>query len=399
MPATGDWLSAREAVRRLDVKLATLYSYASRGLVESVPSTRGRGRLYAQSDVERLKARHDARAGHSAVAAAALRWGEPTFTTSISDIRADGPCYRGVSQAALLRDAHSFECVVELLCTGELPARASLPKIPAELARSVPRKGPLCIARLAADVAELALHDARRTSASVSDDLERARWLPAWLAARGRARGSTGGAARRLCRSFELPLEAWRVHALDRALILCADHELNVSTLAARAAASSGADLYACLAAALHVLSGQHHGGVSARVEALLDEVLRERSAERVVQARLARAEAIPGFGHRLYPHGDPRATALLALSQAHSRGGARKLAALRALCDAMQAARQPAPNLDLGLVALSCALDLPRGGAGLVFAVGRSAGWFAHVFEQRAQGFILRPRARYVPG
>ena len=109
MRSTGDWLSAREAVRRLDVKLATLYSYASRGLVQSVPSTRGRGRLYAFADVERLKARHDARAGHSAVAASALRWGEPTFTTSISEIRADGPAYRGLALPVLLAEARSFE--------------------------------------------------------------------------------------------------------------------------------------------------------------------------------------------------------------------------------------------------------------------------------------------------
>jgi citrate synthase len=402
MRSKGDWLSAREAVQLLDVKLATLYSYASRGLVESVPSAVGRGRLYAASDVERLKARHDARAGHSAVAAAALRWGEPTFTTSISDIRADGPYYRGVSALTLIEQADSFEAVAELLWTGLLPERVSAAPVPAQLARKVPRRQPLSIARLAADVAELALHDARRGQLSAPDDLVRARWLLGWLAGRGRATaGARAGAAARLYASLWTGSVArpGAVSCLDRALILCADHELNVSTLAARAAASAGADLYACLGAALHVLSGAHHGGVSARVEAVVDEVLRVRSAPRLVSALLSRGEAVPGFGHRLYPAGDPRCSALLALAQRCKTRSSRRLDALYALGAAMHEAKQPAPNLDFGLVAFCTALGLLRGSAGLIFAVGRSAGWVAHVFEQRAQGFVLRPRARYVPG
>ncbi|HEX6239372.1 MAG TPA: citrate/2-methylcitrate synthase, partial [Polyangiales bacterium] len=188
------------------------------------------------------------------------------------------------------------------------------------------------------------------------------------------------------------------LYCLDRALILCADHELNVSTLAVRAAASAGADLYACVATGLHVLSGVHHGGVSARVEALLAMVARQGSAARVVGDLLSRGQAIPGFGHRLYPAGDPRCAALLYLAERARRRGSGRVNRVNELCDAMQAARQPAPNLDLGLCALSAALGLPRGSGGLIFAVGRLAGWVAHAFEQRAQAFILRPRARYVP-
>jgi len=126
--------------------------------------------------------------------------------------------------------------------------------------------------------------------------------------------------------------------------------------------------------------------------------VLRQGSAARVVRSRLTRGEAIPGFGHRLYPHGDPRASALLQLAETTPRPARRRLRAAQALCAAMRDAGQPPPNLDVGLSALCAALGLPRGSAGVVFAVGRSAGWIAHVLEQRAQGFILRPRARYVP-
>ncbi|HEX6242988.1 MAG TPA: helix-turn-helix domain-containing protein, partial [Polyangiales bacterium] len=185
MRTTRDWLSAREAVQRLDVKLPTLYSYVSRGLVKSVPAPGGRRRLYAFADVERLKARHDARAGHTAVAASALRWGEPTFTTGISDIRADGPCYRGVPVASLLESAASFECVAELLLTGSQPAQVAPASIPVPLLRTLPRRAraQLRIGQLAADVARLGLRDlGPRTPAA---DLTRTRWLFGWLAARG----------------------------------------------------------------------------------------------------------------------------------------------------------------------------------------------------------------------
>lgn len=113
MGKTPSWLSSREAAALLSVKLATLYAYTSRGLVESVPGPRGRGRRYARDSIERLKARHDARSGHGAVAAGALRFGEPALSTSISDIRSDGPYYRGRSALALCAEG-GFEAVFDL---------------------------------------------------------------------------------------------------------------------------------------------------------------------------------------------------------------------------------------------------------------------------------------------
>jgi citrate synthase len=114
------------------------------------------------------------------------------------------------------------------------------------------------------------------------------------------------------------------------------------------------------------------------------------------VRAWLARGEALPGFGHPLYPAGDPRAALLIELARAH---GARTEAARTAfaLLEAMQRGGHPAPNLDAGLVTLCTCLELPRGAAATIFAVGRTAGWAAHTLEQRAAGYLLRPRARYV--
>lgn len=397
MPTGAAWISAREAALRLDVKLATLYAYASRGLVESVPAAPGeRGRRYAAASIERLKTRHDARAGHAAVAADALRWGEPSIETSLVEIRADGPAYRGKSVLSLCAQAASFESVAELLWLGTLgPARWSARPLPIALPARHALASPM--AYMAAAVAKAALDDDARHGATYADEHARARKLVLWLASlagarRARARAQAG-VAERLLMSFGVTPSAKKVRLLDRALILCADHELNASTFAARVTASTGADLYACLGAALHALSGPKHGGVSARVEALLREITRPSHALGVVQARHARGERVPGFGHPLYPQGDPRARALLELAR-----GAKRTPRIDALCAAMERSGQPPPNFDVGLVALCQAAGLPDGAAAALFAVGRSAGWIAHALEQRAQGYILRPRARYTP-
>ena len=399
MDESAEWIGARAAAEQLGVKLETLYAYASRGLLESVPSPDGRARRYARSSVERLRARRDARAGHAAVAAGALRWGEPSLETSVSELREDGPYYRGVSVLALISTAESFESVAELLWTGALgPARWSAR--PLRVRPPARPHGATPIAYFAAALSLAALQDDTRHGAADDSEHARARSIVLLLAGlAGDARhvaAEPRGVAERLLLGFGARTSRRRVHAVDRALILCADHELNASTFAARVTASTGADLYACLGAGLHALSGPKHGGVTARVEALLSEVERPARAADVVRGRLARGEAIPGFGHTLYGQGDPRARARLELA----RGCAANSPALRradALCDAMARARQPAPNLDMGLVALCQALALPAGASAALFAIGRIAGWVAHALEQRAQGYLLRPRSRYI--
>ncbi|MDB4971900.1 MAG: Citrate synthase [Myxococcaceae bacterium] len=407
------WISAREAAARLDVKLATLYAYASRGLLESVPAPDGRGRRYAHDAVERLKARHDARAGHAAVAAAALRFGEPTLETSVSEIRSDGPYYRGQSALQLADGRTTFEAVSELLWGGQLGVSTWPGHKPYVLAPLLQRrsKASTSIAALAATVSCAALTDTTRHAASDPEEQARARRLIQWLAQQvGRApsASATSSCAERILRSLRARPSDAAIALVDRALILCADHELNPSTFAARVTASTGADLYACLAAALHTLSGPLHGGASVRVEAVVAQLPSASAAARLVRERHARGERIAGFGHPLYPEGDPRAPALLelaelALSSSSSRTPpprqrVESLARLRALTTAMRSAQHGGPNLDLGLVALCSALGLPAGSAAALFAIARSSGWVAHALEQRRQGYLLRPRSRYVP-
>jgi citrate synthase len=181
--------------------------------------------------------------------------------------------------------------------------------------------------------------------------------------------------------------------------VVSADHELNASTFAARVAASAGADLYACVGAALATVSGPRHGGACDRVEALVAEAGSPRRAAAVVHERARRGEAIPGFGHTLYPDGDPRARPLFASAAALGRGRApmQRVQTVLALVDAVGEARRELPSVECGLVAVTAALELPPGSAAALFALGRAAGWIAHALEQRAAGYLLRPRARYI--
>lgn len=169
--------------------------------------------------------------------------------------------------------------------------------------------------------------------------------------------------------------------------MLLADHELNPSAFAARVAASTGASLAACALAGLAALSGPRHGGAPAALGRLRDEA-RARGAEAAVADRVAEDRGIPGFGHPLYPDGDPRALALLErFTPAED---------LVRLADQVRSTTGLAPNVDFALVALCDHLGAPGGAALSLFAAARCAGWLAHALEQGQDGALIRPRARY---
>jgi len=236
--------------------------------------------------------------------------------------------------------------------------------------------------------------DPTRHGASPADELRRAslliRTAPTVLAVDKRAAASTRRATT-VADALNAAGRGRSPAAVDLALIVSADHGLNASTFATRVIAGTGADLYACLLGGLAALSGPRHGRATDRVEALLDEA--DNDPERAVGARLSQNEPIPGFGHPLYEDGDPRA--LLLLQRAHDLGGERAELCQRVVAAAGRRGAPP-PNIDVGLVALRAAAGLPRGFASALFAVGRMAGWVAHILESRAEGSLLRPRARY---
>jgi citrate synthase len=179
-------------------------------------------------------------------------------------------------------------------------------------------------------------------------------------------------------------------------LVLCADHELNVSSFTARCVASSGASPYGAVIAGLAALEGPRHGGSSARAEAMLAELGRQRRLRAALAARLRRGDRVEGFGHPLYPDGDPRAAAILGWLRAALPGSV-EVAFVRAVAAAATAATGEAPNLDFALAATARVLKLPAGAPLMLFAIGRAIGWIGHALEQYATGQLIRPRAKYV--
>jgi citrate synthase len=410
MPTDDSWLDAEQASQRLGVKRATLYAYASRGKIRSRTLVGSRKRLYARDDVERLHARSEARSGHRAVAAGALRWGEPVMDSQLTDIRPDGHRYRGLSARELAAEGIGLEALAELLW-----GRSTDPNQPISWPRtSWPLQASKLAALLSSDarpldamaiaLPALAVVDPHRLYNSPTATVEVARRLVRLLIAamglpRGLARAKRSLAEPTCARAFLAAMDVRArpvaVRAVEQCLVLTADHELNPSSFAARLTASVDADLYACVNAALATLSGPLHGGMPERVQSLVEEAAAPELAARTIGERLRRGDPISGFGHTLYPNGDPRTAPLIDAAQRVAPQG-RGVRIVVALCEAMRLAGGEQPSVDVGLVAMARALHLPPGGATALFACGRMVGWIAHVLEQREAGFLMRPRARY---
>lgn len=382
-----DYLTAKEAAALLDVSLPTLYAYVSRGQLGSEALPGEKAKRYRRSEVAALIRRRDQRGEPGPIAEAALSWGTPVLASAIALIQ-DGRLYYRGREAVALAEAGGFERVAAWLWTGEddtfpEPAAgwAAGLVVPAGLDPLAACQAVLPVAA-AADPAAADL----RPQAVVRTGARIVRALGAIVA----------GAPTRGALAVQLA-EAWgvpdAVHAIDAALILLADHELNVSTFAARCAASADATPYDAVLAGLATLRGARHGGHAARVAALFDEVGTPDASARVLAARLRRGETVPGFGQPLYPAGDPRCVALLAIT----RRSRPDLALAEAIATAGHDVLNEHPSIDFGLVAMARAFGLPADAPAALFALGRSAGWVAHAIEQYASGALIRPRARYV--
>ena len=310
------------------------------------------------------------------MAAAAIAWGEPVLASAITTVRGGRLWYRGRDAVELAR-TESFEAVGRLLRDDAAEAAVAI---------HAPSRAPTIRARLFADLAARAGEDRPARGRAPLMLAQEAAGLLDLVADAVAGRAGQPLIHQRLAAAWGL--DAAGGDQVRRALVLLADHELNASTFAARVAASTGASLAASALAGLSALSGPLHGGMAARVEALAREAKKE-GAEGAVAVRLDQGSPLPGFGHPLYPDGDPRAAALLAAFDPSPD--------MAALHEAVVVATGQAANIDFALVALARTLKLPDDAPFALFAVGRTAGWLAHALEQGKTGRLIRPRARYV--
>ncbi|HEY6924572.1 MAG TPA: citrate synthase [Steroidobacteraceae bacterium] len=422
-------MTASEALQILRVRPQTLYANVSRNRIRAKPDPKDTRRsLYHETDVRKLARKQGGRRKATVVAAGAIEWGDPVLSSAISTV-VDGRLYYRGKDAVGLSVAATLEEVAGLLWGAEavdferawgdatptlradihdtrtrrsrtaavgsesLPvvlsgAREKLPGNPLQRAfhalaqrasadlSSHGRALPVLQAEAAAVLVTLASTLLEPESASRSDG----RQLP-----RARELGRCVTLHERVADAFGRRSVA---DILRRVLVLMADHELNASTFATRVAVSTGAPLSAGVLSGLATLSGPLHGRAALGVLELFASAER-LGAEGAVRDWLSQGRPIVGFGHPLYPAGDPRATALLtqlALPRLYSD-----------LSDAVENVIGERPNIDFALAALTKVHRLPPEAPLILFALGRCAGWLAHALEQVTTGHPIRPRARYV--
>ncbi|WJH39974.1 citrate synthase [Aliirhizobium terrae] len=369
------WINAEDALALLGTKPQTLYANVSRGRIRAKPDpTDSRRSLYQVEDVKRLAERHAGRRQASVVAADAIRWGDPVMPTAISAIIDQRLFYRGRDAVELVRDL-ALEDVATLLWNG--PTHGI----------SIPAGGVDTGSRMSAAFAALA--------ARVMSDLPTLGRNPAVLQTEAADVLATVASAlapssealplhERLARGWERPDAA---EPIRTALVLAAEHELNVSTFGARVTASSGAALSAAVLSGLAALTGPRHGCAWMSVitlKAVADTI----GAREAIRGILSSDGVVRAFGHRLYPDGDPRARALMASFEAPP--------IYRELAAAGEEMLGEPLNIDFALAALADSFRLPEDAPLVIFALARTVGWLAHAMEQVESGELIRPRAHY---
>ncbi|WP_167629527.1 citrate synthase [Listeria valentina] len=190
------------------------------------------------------------------------------------------------------------------------------------------------------------------------------------------------------------------VEAMNKALVLHADHEFNASTFTARVCVATLSDVYSGVTAAIGALKGPLHGGANERVFDMLEEIDRASSnVKDYIQYKIDQKQKIMGFGHRVYQNGDPRAKHLKAMSQLlTSETEEEKWYALSCqIEEAVWELKHLRPNVDFYSASVYHALGIDVDLFTLVFSVSRVSGWLAHIFEQYRDNRLIRPRAIYV--
>jgi citrate synthase len=339
--------------------------------------------------------------------------GVVAFATEIAEPDRDGGSlrYRGVDVEELV-GAVPFEQVWGLLVDGRLhPGLPPADPHPLAVRSSDPRVD------VQAAIAMLAQEWGFEPLIDITDDVARDQLARASVMALSFVAQSARGAGRPpvpqrvVDEARSIPerfLIRWRgeadpghAKAIDAYWISAAEHGMNASTFTARVIASTGADVAAALSGAIGALSGPLHGGAPSRVLKMLDEVERTGDAEAWVKRALDRGDRLMGFGHRVYRAEDPRARVLRRTSR---EIGSRRFEAAEALERAALAelqARKPdrvlATNVEFWSAVVLDHADVPPELFTSMFTCARVAGWSAHILEQKREGRLIRPSAKYV--
>lgn len=377
-----DWINVTEACALLGVRPQTLYAYVSRKLLRSSkhPSDARRS-LYSRHDVDVLVLRHRRPRARREVAAKAIRWGDPVLDTAISGIH-DGTLYFGNRPAVDCASTMTLEEIAAHHCC--IPVG----KAPKTTFDRLTMTSPLerALSHLTAQSCK-----GESMSGQTRETLGREGAKLMSVVANAFIGGQdTGPIHIRLSRAWGL--NDAQSEIIRTALVLLSDHELNPSTFAVRVCASTGTSMPGAILAGLTALSGTRHGGVAAKtLEGLTASIAGDIATERFLQENFDLTPYAFGYGHPLYPAGDPRAFYLLAMLPEGTP----------AVAAAAEFAKRLGkdPNIDTALAICVLALDLPRDAAFAIFAISRMAGWIAHAIEQVESGHIIRPRARFVLG
>lgn len=413
--------TASETAARLGVKAETLYAYVSRGLLTRV-RTPG-GSRFDPVEVERFAAARRRSPDRPAIV---VRDGRPsggplmTIDTDVALIEDDELYYRGRPATGLARTT-DFETVCQWLWTGEftqpvrftgLPGstqavRQVLAAMPAE---ATPTDG------IQVMVPVVAALDPLREVLDPDSVASRAGALLATLAAGVSDQPSQPTGARladQLCAALagndHASFDRLRTASFDRlrrplgecvnaALVLLVDHDLAVSTLAARAAASARAHPYAVVLSGLGALDSALHGNASRAAYRMLAAVLAGEDSRAVISRTLAAGRTgVPGFGHRIYRAADPRAELIFdMLGDLDGAGPA--LAAAEAINGIVTDRGAIFRNVDLGLATLALAAGMGEDAGEVIFSIARIGGWIAHgLDEYQRPPLRLRPVGRYV--
>jgi citrate synthase len=343
-------------------------------------------------------------------------------TSSISSIIDGVLTYRGIDIDDLAENA-TFEEVAYLLWYGKLPNRSELAQLVKDLNQyaAVPSqvidqirtypKDTNSMAALRSAVSSLALYDEEANDMSPESNLRKAiklqAQIPTIIAAFARIREGKEPIAPKQCESvaenFLYMLigkdpDKVAIEALDKALVLHADHELNASTFAARVTVATLSDIYSGVTSAIGALKGPLHGGANEAVMAMLEDIGTFENAEAYVNKKLENKEKIMGFGHRVYKNGDPRAKHLQRMSQELGKitGNMNWYNMSIKIEEIVTGQKGLKPNVDFYSASVYTSLEIPRDLFTPIFAISRASGWTAHILEQYENNRLIRPRAEY---